>query len=223
MPLVSTLIQMRDMRTNTLGVFVENHDLPRIATLNGGDTTLSKNAIAFAMLGLDGIPIVFNGLEQAYTGVNDASNRASLWQTGYNTDAELYKWVAQLNRLRALAIARDGAWTAYQAHPATPNSNTIAMRKGNVVSLFSNLGSGGGSTTFEVDLWQYYTGYEAGESVVDVISCETAEADVEGNLRVTMGNTPKIFYLASALVGTDICQGVNDMQPSRFWSTRARQ
>jgi alpha-amylase len=55
------------------GQFLDNHDQPRFASL-ANDTMLVRNAMAWPYVG-DGIPIMYYGQEQNYTGGADPANR----------------------------------------------------------------------------------------------------------------------------------------------------
>lgn len=62
----------------------------------------------------DGIPIVYAGQEQHYSGGNDPANREALWLSGFDTDSELYKLIATANGARNQAIAKGTNYTLYQ-------------------------------------------------------------------------------------------------------------
>jgi alpha-amylase len=81
-----------------LGTFVDNHDQERFLHVQS-DRARYKNALTFVLLST-GIPIVYYGTEQAYTGGDDPSNRESLWQSGYNTSSEIYQFIVAVNNVR---------------------------------------------------------------------------------------------------------------------------
>ncbi|KAI6781625.1 Alpha-amylase A type-like protein [Emericellopsis cladophorae] len=81
-----------------LGTFLDNHDNARWLNQRN-DWALFKNALAFVVLSR-GIPIVYYGSEQGYAGGNDPANREDLWRSGFNTDADLYKFIAALGSVR---------------------------------------------------------------------------------------------------------------------------
>lgn len=74
---------------------------------------LAKNAATFTIMA-DGIPIVYAGQEQHYSGGEDPANREALWLSGFNTDSELYKLIAKANGARNQAIAKGTNYTIYQ-------------------------------------------------------------------------------------------------------------
>ena len=56
--------------------------------------TLAQNAIAFTLLA-DGVPIIYEGQEQHFSGGNDPGNREAVWPTGYSTSAPLHGFIAK--------------------------------------------------------------------------------------------------------------------------------
>lgn len=186
--------------------FSENHDNPRFPSYTS-DTSLAKNVIAYTILA-DGIPIIYEGQEQHYAGGNDPENREAIWLSGYSTTAPLYALISALNRIRALAIARNSTYLSYQNYVIYSDSSTIAMRKafnGNqVVTVLSNQGSGGHK--YALTLNGNETGFTAGEDVVEVLSCTTMTVDSGGNLAVPMASgLPRVLYPAAQLSESGIC------------------
>lgn len=81
-----------------LGLFVDNHDNARFLYNHSGKKAQFRNATVFSLTGL-GIPFVYYGTEQYYTGGNDPANRESLWQS-LNTSSDFYKIIAKVNAQR---------------------------------------------------------------------------------------------------------------------------
>ncbi|CAF9913351.1 MAG: hypothetical protein GOMPHAMPRED_007867 [Gomphillus americanus] len=190
--------------TNLLGSFLENHDNPRFPTLTQ-DSALTQNAIAFALL-QDGIPIVYQGQEQHYSGGADPANREALWLSGYNTSSALYTFIRQINTLRNTAVARDKGYTTYKAWPIHTDNSTIALRKGSdgkaMISVFSNLGVKGQPYTLNIS----QTGYYPGSVVVEILSCHKYTVSQNGTLAVDMGaGALGVFYPLIQLSGSGIC------------------
>lgn len=115
-----------------LGNFIENHDNPRFASyvipypnaLSSPDTSASytsdysqaKNVLSFIFLA-DGIPIVYAGQEQHYSGGSDPANREATWLSGYSTSSTLYQWIASTNKIRALAVSKDTSYITSKVCP----------------------------------------------------------------------------------------------------------
>lgn len=190
--------------TTLLGSFLENHDNARFPSLTS-DISLDKNAIGFAML-QDGIPIVYAGQEQHYSGGNVPNNREDIWRSGYSTSSTLYVYIKALNAIRSLAIQKDSSYLTYKAYPTYSDSRTIVMRKGQanpVISVFTNSGSSG---SYSFTLASSSTGFSAGQSVTDILTCAVSTTDSSGNLNVAIsGGLPKVFYPTSALSGSSLC------------------
>lgn len=191
------------MKTSRLGTFLENHDQKRFANSNG-DIDLAKNAIAFTML-MDGMPTVYQGQEQHFSGGDDPDNRQGLWSSGYRTDAELYTWFALLNRIRSLAIAQDQAYIPFQASPIWSDDHILAMKKAQVVSVLTNMGVG--PAMQNVSLPANGTGYSAGQEIVDLAApgCPRYRTSSSGSLAFEMTSVPKVFYPAAKLEDGDLC------------------
>jgi alpha-amylase len=187
--------------TSLLGTFSENHDIPRFASLNG-DIALAKNVLAFTML-TDGIPIIYQGQEQHYNGLGGGStpfNREALWLSGYNEDAELYKLVKTLNAIRKNAISDDSTYLTYQNNAIWSDTNNIAMRKGNMLTVVTNSGSEAGNTTLSVP-----SGYDDGVQVTELLSCTTLTS-TDGTLSVPMSaGIPKIYYPTVGIAASGLC------------------
>lgn len=198
------------MKTRTLGMFLDNNDQKRWASVSP-DMARTKNAMAFTHLA-DGYPVVYYGTEAHFSGVSDPSNRQWLWSSGYQTDAELYRWIRKMNRIRALVIAADPAYIPYQAEPtpiytaasnATQATNTtttplvkvMTMKKSDVVSVITNVGLGGARSNITLDASS--TLYIADTIYVDLVSCERFKTTSNGQLSFQMGELPRIFFPAS--------------------------
>lgn len=82
----------------TMGTFLDNHDNERFLNQKN-DVSLLKNALTYVMLAR-GIPIVYYGTEQAYAGGADPQNREDLWRTNFNTNSDMYKFLARLGSVR---------------------------------------------------------------------------------------------------------------------------
>lgn len=90
---------------DALGSFFDNHDNARFLSIYQGNITGFKNAACFALTAR-GIPFFYYGDEQTFSGGNDPANRESLWDA-MNTDSDMYKFVATINKARQAARAWD--------------------------------------------------------------------------------------------------------------------
>ena len=157
----------------------------------------------------DGIPIIYQGEEQHYAGGGVPHNREALWLSGYPTTSELYGWIAKLNGIRTWAISRDPSYLAYRAHATYSDSNTIVVRKGHAnfhtVAIFTNAGAASATATYTMA--SSATGFTAGQTLVDVLSCSVFTADAStGSVTVTLvGGLPRVLYPLNGLSGSGIC------------------
>ncbi|KAI9742872.1 MAG: hypothetical protein M1818_003601 [Claussenomyces sp. TS43310] len=195
--------------TTLLGSFLENHDQPRFPSYTP-DMSLVKNAIAFTILA-DGIPIIYQGQEQHYSGGDVPENREAVWSSEYDTTAPLYNWIASLNQVRNQAIYKDNDYLTYKAEPTYSDESTIVMRKGNagtqIVSLFTNVGASG--STLNLDLSADETGFNADQQLVEVLGCNIYTCDSSGNLAASLSDgLPLVFYPLAQLTNSSICASV---------------
>ncbi|KKY18231.1 hypothetical protein UCDDS831_g06022 [Diplodia seriata] len=207
---ISDLVNMIDTLksgckdTTLLGTFSENHDITRFAAITS-DLSQAKNVLAFNILA-DGIPIIYAGQEQHYAGAEDPDNREATWLSGYNTDAELYQFIAAANAIRTQAIADDATYLTYQNWVVYSDATTLAMRKGNdgsqVITVLSNKGASGDAYTLDLGS----TGWASGTVVEEVVTCETATVSSGGTVPVPMvSGLPRIYYPQAKLAGSGIC------------------
>ncbi|KXT01114.1 hypothetical protein AC578_10882 [Pseudocercospora eumusae] len=189
-----------------LGSFIENHDNPRFPSMTS-DTTLIRTAITFSIL-QDGIPIIYQGQEQKFSGARVPQNREALWTSNYNQNSDLYLHIQRLNAIRSWAISKDSGYLTYNAWPIQSTPRDIVMRKGyagrQMVFVCSNRGSGAGSVT--MTLGATNSGFTAGQRITEVLRCSTLTADSRGNLGVRIqSGLPSVLYPTDALVGSGIC------------------
>ncbi|KAI9266887.1 glycoside hydrolase superfamily [Phascolomyces articulosus] len=114
--------------------FVDNHDVVRFLNANS-DVSQLKNALALVLLA-EGIPVVYYGTEQGYSGGADPANREVLWTSGYSTDSDLYKFIATVNG----KIRQKSGKTVVM--DVDVGDNTYAFLHGNALVVLNNYGSG---------------------------------------------------------------------------------
>jgi alpha-amylase len=106
------------------------------------------------------------------------------------------------NKLRSIPFYTQQNWPIYQ------DTTTLAMRKGTdgnqLITILSNLGSSGSSYTLSLS----GTGYSAGESLTELLSCTSSvTVDSSGNVPVPMADgLPRVLYPSALLEGSGICQ-----------------
>ncbi|KAF2119352.1 glycoside hydrolase superfamily [Lophiotrema nucula] len=189
---------------SVLGTFTENHDLPRFASQTQ-DMSLAKNALALTILS-DGVPIVYAGQEQHYSGYGDPGNREATWLAAYSREGELYNHVAAVNQVRNRALALDSNYATYNIYPLYSDQHTVALRKGfdghQIISVITNTGSSNPQWTLSVT----NTGFSAGSQVVEVITCNQLTVNGDGSLSVPMeSGLPRVYFPVDAAAGSGIC------------------
>ena len=84
--------------SKTLVNFIDNHDVPRFL-FNDGDTDGLHLALLY-LLTEDGIPCIYYGTEQRFSGGNDPANREDMWLSGFDTTAPTFLYLKQLIAVR---------------------------------------------------------------------------------------------------------------------------
>ena len=79
--------------------FLDNHDVSRFLFDANGDVDALRNALTL-LLTEEGIPCIYYGTEQEFSGGNDPANREVLWNTGFATGGDTFQHVAKVNGLR---------------------------------------------------------------------------------------------------------------------------
>ena len=79
--------------------FMDNHDLPRFL-YEQPDQKALHNALSL-MFTMDGIPCIYYGTEQNFSGGNDPANREALWTSGYDTENDTFQHISKVAALRA--------------------------------------------------------------------------------------------------------------------------
>jgi len=84
--------------------FIDNHDVPRFLFASNGDVDALRNALTL-LFTEDGIPCVYYGTEQEFSGGNDPGNREVLWTTGFPTDGDTFTHIQKVAGLRRAYVA----------------------------------------------------------------------------------------------------------------------
>ncbi|KZT55581.1 glycoside hydrolase family 13 protein [Calocera cornea HHB12733] len=187
------------------GSFLENHDQPRFPSLTN-DTGLIKNAIAWTFIG-DGLPIVYEGQEQEYSGGNVPNNREAVWLSAYQENKPMYKHITTLNNARKAAMNGSSSFLSTHMSVISTSTHSIAIAKAPMLAVLTNVGQGAqGQVSLSVS--SLGSGYAANSQLVDVISCSSVKVDGSGNLAFTTQAGAPAVFLPSSVVNTKVCASV---------------
>ncbi|KAI5124072.1 hypothetical protein M0805_003899 [Coniferiporia weirii] len=181
-----------------LGNFIENQDNPRWGNLSVDPQSL-YNAMVFNFMS-DGIPIVYYGQEQGFHGASDPYNREPLWPSNYAKSAG-YNLTTTLNQFRNFLV-NSSDWATQQMQVLTSNDVALAINKGNVISVVTNIGSPPMNVSIPV-----YTGFDSSTILVEVLSCEQYSVGSGGAIQIeySTGGRPSIFMQQEGLSGSGLC------------------
>ncbi|CAL1697820.1 unnamed protein product [Somion occarium] len=183
-----------------MGSFLENHDNPRFQSLTQ-DQALVKNAMTWPFV-QDGIPVLYYGQEQGYTGGNDPANREALWLSGYGEDKPLVQHVKTLNAARKAAASTNKDFYTSSLKFLVDSTNNLAISKPPMLTLLTNEGS------TSTPQWNVpNAGYSANQELIDVLTCTKVNADANGGVSIKgSGGNPQVLLPTSALAkGGSVC------------------
>ncbi|KAK2058344.1 glycoside hydrolase [Colletotrichum caudatum] len=213
-------------RTATLGSFYDSHDAKRFASVSG-DMAKSKNAMLLAML-VDGIPVVYQGAEQRFSAGQNPYYRAPLFNSPlhaqYRTDADMYKFIRQLNRFRSWVVAHEqngtrSSFVQDQARVVFNDSHNLAFAKGEVVAVATNLGLASDPYNLTLPAPSLSTSIPSAGSIrfpplkdyIDIVSCTQFKTNKDGKLSFQLiRGYPRVFYPAAKLTSSGLCGAVLD-------------
>ncbi|EKM82841.1 hypothetical protein AGABI1DRAFT_82568 [Agaricus bisporus var. burnettii JB137-S8] len=198
---VSTVIEQSQNSfhdTTVLGNFLENQDVPRWHNISVDPQSL-YNAMVLNFM-MDGIPVVYYGQEQSFSGSSDPYNREPLWPSQYQqTDA--YKFIQTLNQFRNYLVKTD--WATQKTQILTASPYGIAVMKGKIISVVTNIGSPPRNGT---DI-AVKSPFESSSSMINILTCQQWVVGSRGYLDVqyTKGGQPVILAPADSLNDSGFC------------------
>jgi alpha-amylase len=149
--------------------------------------------------------MIYQGQEQGFSGDGVPANREAIWQSGFDTNHELYQFTKLMNRIRRQAINVNSDYLDYESHAIYSDNSTIAFRKGSESrQIVSVLGSSG-EQTGDHDL-TLPTAFTSGTQVTDVVRCSNYTVNDYGQLTLPMGGgLPFVLFPASRMNGSELC------------------
>jgi len=188
-----------------LGNFLENQDVSRWHSLSVDPQSL-YNAMILTFMS-DGIPIVYYGQEQSLDGAADPYNRGPLWTSGYQQTIA-YNLTRTLNKLRNYLVTNT-TWAQSRTQVLQVASDGLAIMKGNVVTIMTNIGSPPQNTSMYA-----YTPWPPSFSSTDILSCTQYAVGSNGSVDVnySKGGKPVILVPDDILEGSTLCSTANSGQ-----------
>ncbi|KAL8760591.1 MAG: hypothetical protein Q9184_003223 [Pyrenodesmia sp. 2 TL-2023] len=144
------------------GVFLENHDSPCFLSRTK-DMHLHMDIIVFSILA-GWIPIIYQGQEQGLSDGNHPANHETVWTTGFSSKSELYTMIASVNQIRNYEDFALSDYLTSNTLAIYTDDHSIALRNGQLISLFSNAGAN--ATNYNLTLTDH--GYLANQAIAEV-------------------------------------------------------
>ncbi|KAF8163067.1 glycoside hydrolase family 13 protein [Crassisporium funariophilum] len=182
-----------------LGNFLENHDLPRWHS-QSVDPQSMYNAMTYNFMS-DGIPIVYYGQEQGFSGNADPFNREALWPSQYQ-ETNAYQLITTLNQFRNFLVNTTD-WAKQGTQILTTSQYGIAIMKGPVISVVTNIGSPPQNGTHIAVNSPYTPGF----ALTNILTCKQWAVGSKGRISVeyTEGGVPTILIPSNMLSGSGLC------------------
>ncbi|MBP5435741.1 alpha-glucosidase C-terminal domain-containing protein [bacterium] len=172
--------------------FMDNHDLPRFL-YEQPDKKALHNALSL-LFTIDGIPCIYYGTEQNFSGGNDPANREALWNSNYDTSNETFRHISAMAALRAqYAPLRRGDLKIIWSTDHTGDEEDAGIlafertyKNETVVVVLNTNKSHDSSTSFEGASMK--TSLAAGTSLRDVFPGRSSTYTVgsDGELQITL-------------------------------------
>lgn len=185
--------------------FASKHDTPRLAAVTSS-LERQKNALAYTLL-LDGIPTLYQGEEQGFSGGADPENREAMWLSGFDRESSSYVMIRSMNKLRTWVGRKNSTYWTSTTSVLWSDPNSLAMRKGSdgshIVVVLTNEGNTNVTETVKV----FNSGFAPGTVLLEVVACDEVVVGLDGVLNVELGQgNPRVFFPLNQLAGSDICQ-----------------
>jgi alpha-amylase len=136
-----------------------------------------------------GIPFVYYGTEQYYSGGNDPANRESLWQS-MNTGSDFYQIIAKVNAQRKKSAIWNEAWVERYAA-----ANFYAFSRGKFMVALANTNN---SQNYKVT----YHPFAEGETVCNIFFPTTDCQTVSGGVQVYLSNGESKIYVPKGMLAS---------------------
>lgn len=186
--------KFRDMQQ--MSTFMENHDMPRFTHDTNADLAVVKNAMAWTIL-TDGVPIIYYGQEQSFSGDGDPGSRELMWTSNYNI-TPLYQHIARLNQIRKLSW--DSGFGTHLTTRLYVDDNVAATQKGPLLMVLTNQGSQAKLRTIFVP-----TMFKVGTVLVDILTGQSFT--VKKSTRFTLkAGEPRVFL--PLRLAENICENI---------------
>jgi alpha-amylase len=189
---------------STVVNFIDNHDVPRF--LFQSDQASLHLAMLFTMTAR-GIPCIYYGTEQGFSGGNDPANREDMWLTGYDRGHPTYQWLKRLNTIRrAYPSLRRGEVSVTWSTPRVDDEEDAGIlayeRTGGdagasyALVIFNTNRNHDSTTAFEGAAMAVTAA--AGSTLVDAIGGSSHTVAADGTLSVTLPPLSAVLLVPSA-------------------------
>lgn len=175
-------IQSSFTDVDALGVFLDNHDNSRFLSFNGNKNNFI-NGIVFSLL-TTGIPILYYGDEQYFSGGNDPFNREIMFSK-FNQESDLYNIIKKIMNLRKDKLI----WTRAQIQRYADH-DFYAFTRGDVLACFTN-------KNYNINRSISYIEYPQGTKLCNVLDWNDCVYFRNGKIDVSLNQLPKVYVVVN--------------------------
>ncbi|RPD65845.1 alpha-amylase [Lentinus tigrinus ALCF2SS1-7] len=193
-------IKAKSTDPTLLGNFLEDQDVPRWANISV-DPQSMWNAMVFSFMA-DGIPIVYYGQEQGFSGNADPYNREPLWPSNYQNTTS-YAMITKLNQLRNFMINSTSDWITTPMEVLNTTPQGIVFSKGDITTVLTNIGS----PPANISVSAKTSLASSVSATTDILTCRQYAVGSGGTIEVeySRGGVPVILVPDSSLSGSGLC------------------
>ncbi len=172
--------------TKLLVNFLDNHDVARF--LYDKPSVPALHSALVYLMTEDGIPCLYYGTEQRFSGGNDPANREDLWTAGYGTSGETFRFIQKLIGIRkANEALRRGELTFTMTDPAGAGILAFERFTGNQrVLVIINTHDTDPKETSDAAGTAMAVGFGADSTLGDLLGGAPVVVGSDGTVRVTL-------------------------------------
>jgi len=173
--------------SSVVGTFIDNHDQARFLSVQS-DTWKYRNGLVFTLFST-GIPIIYYGTEQSFKGGNDPRNREPLWNSGFNTNSELYTFLK-----KTIAARKAHAVWNYKLVERWQDDQFYAFTRGETLVALTNQGYNSNEITRTISYHPFTVGTKLCNIYYPKEDCITVSSQ---GIKITLlHGEPKIYVVS---------------------------
>lgn len=187
---------------SVLGNFIDNHDNQRFLSLKN-DKSLLKTYILYNFATV-GIPIIYYGTEQGFSGAEDPKNREIMWNN-LNQDSDLYVFIKKIAGWK-----KQYQWHNQAFVQRFASDDFYSFTRGNLFFAFTN-------QAYQIKKKIVFHPYKEGDVLCNLFYDTDCVTVFDHSFYIYLNNgETKIFQLKSSASGTSFSNPCNSFDKNNF-------